>query len=225
MVKDVHPWLNGTVNAAIKRKHRAIGSGYEKRAVEECSRIIHKERVAFYNRTKMKLQSLPRCSKKWWIAAKRLLDMSSQATGIPPLCEQKKWYLKPEEKAKLFARTFQSKYGCPTPEVNEYSEIEVSDRQQLVNDSPNPEKADAILKKLNKDSATGPDHVPARILKMFHSELSVPIAKLAQQVLRQRRWPEIWRLHWIVPPYKRKEKFKANNYRGVHLTYHVRSMI
>ena len=221
VVKDRHPWLNGVVRAAIKRKHNAIGGPHEKRAAEECSCTIQNERVKFYCRAKTKLSTTPRCSKKWWKSAKRLLDMTSQASEIPPLREQKKWYLQPQEKADLFARTFQSKNGCPESEINEYSDIGFGDRQQMVNELPSNDKAKAILRKLNKDSATGPDLVPARILHFFYNELAEPISRLARQVLLQRRWPKIWRSHWIIPLYKKKEKYSAGNYRGVHLTSHV----
>ena len=31
-------------------------------------------------------------------------------------------------------------------------------------------------------------------------------------------WPTLWKIHWIVPLYKRNSVFLATNYRGVHFT-------
>ena len=75
-----------------------------------------------------------------------------------------------------------------------------------------------ILSKLREDSATGPDGLPTRILKQLAVELAPPVAMLAAKILQEERWPEDWKLHWIVALHKRSSVFEAKNYRGVHLT-------
>ena len=86
---------------------------------------------------------------------------------------------------------------------------------------PSVDKAQHILESLRDDSATGPDNLPTHVLKTCARLLAAPLQKLAMRILAEGRWPENWIQHWIAPLYKRKEVFKAGNYRGVHLTSQV----
>ena len=63
--------------------------------------------------------------------------------------------------------------------------------------------------------------LPTRVLKRFAVELSVPLYKLARRILETGRWPEVWLVHWVLPLYKKKAKWKPENYRGVHLTAQI----
>ena len=60
------------------------------------------------------------------------------------------------------------------------------------------------LKKINLDSATGPDLFPARILKECASELGKPFSRLVQRIFDTGNWPDSWRAHWIVPRFDQK---------------------
>jgi hypothetical protein len=75
-----------------------------------------------------------------------------------------------------------------------------------------------MLSKLREDSGTGPDLLPARILKKCFRELAKPVKLLALRILATGVWPELWLQHWIVPLYKRKSVYLPSNYRGIHLT-------
>ena len=75
-----------------------------------------------------------------------------------------------------------------------------------------------MLSNLREESATGPDGVPTRVLRNCAAELAKPFWLLAKTVLAERRWPQTWLTHWVIPLYKRKAVWKAGNYRGVHLT-------
>ena len=75
-----------------------------------------------------------------------------------------------------------------------------------------------ILQELRSDSATGPDAIPTRILKECAKQLARPLLILANLILDNGRWPDIWMVHWIVPLHKKNNVYMASNYRGVHLT-------
>ena len=75
-----------------------------------------------------------------------------------------------------------------------------------------------LLATLKEDTATGPDSIPAVILKKCAKVLGLPVAMLCRAMYWKSCWPEIWRLHWIVPIYKRNSPSIPTNYRGVHLT-------
>ena len=81
-----------------------------------------------------------------------------------------------------------------------------------------PEMAAEVLSKIRPDSATGPDGLPARILKNMATELAAPVAMITSKILQEGKWPANWRLHWIVALHKKLSVFNATNYRGIHLT-------
>ena len=83
---------------------------------------------------------------------------------------------------------------------------------------PSLEEVKKTLSNLKEESATGPDGLPTRVLKRCAEELAKPFWLLAKVVLTERRWPETWLTRWVLPLYKRKAVWQANNYRGVHLT-------
>lgn len=74
------------------------------------------------------------------------------------------------------------------------------------------------MEALDEQSGTGPDLLPARILKHCAAQLAYPILQLAMLILDSGEWPECWKDHWIVPLFKRGAVYLSKNYRGVHLT-------
>ena len=76
-----------------------------------------------------------------------------------------------------------------------------------------------FLSGLKEDKATGPDEVPARILKHCAQCLALPVTLIARFILDSGDWP--WRTHWLAPIYKKKAVSNPGNYRGVHLTSHI----
>ena len=75
--------------------------------------------------------------------------------------------------------------------------------------------------KLDEESATGPDLLPALILKFCAAELASPLHQLLLVILRDGKWPAAWMKHWICPIHKRKALCDPRNYRGVHLTAQI----
>ena len=82
-----------------------------------------------------------------------------------------------------------------------------------------------LLEKLDENTATGPDRLPARILKRCADELALPVTLLARQLLSEGRWPKCWRTHWVHALHKRKSRADARNYRGVHLTAQLSKVV
>ena len=89
----------------------------------------------------------------------------------------------------------------------------------------NEDAAERVLGKLKVDSATGPDYLPARILKMCAAALALPVYLLTMAILREGIWPSMWGQHWVAPIYKKKSVYDANNYRGVHLTAQIAKVV
>ena len=79
-------------------------------------------------------------------------------------------------------------------------------------------QAERFLRNLREDSATGPDGLPARILRRCSKALARPVALIGRQLLRSGEWPDGWKLHWIFPLHKKKTRADAAHYRGIHIT-------
>ncbi len=216
-----HPWLNDNCRVALERKHAAEGTADFPRHRDECSQTFLKARSDYAAKTREDLKGMSRSSRGWWKLADTLLARAGTRENIPPLQRpDESWALNAEEKAEELARVFRSKSQLPTVEQNEYSEL------------PEPETAGMrqgflrlrvrtvykVLKNLDENSGTGPDLLPARILKRCARELALPVTLLARKLLREHRWPSCWRQHWIHGIYKRGSKALGKNYRGVHLT-------
>ena len=90
------------------------------------------------------------------------------------------------------------------PSVNEFSEI-----------------LDEILAKMPVDSATGPDLIPAGVLKTLRYAVKRPLAKVVIAILRHGKWPKGWKLHWVTAIHKRGSKALPGMYRGIHVTAHA----
>ena len=82
-----------------------------------------------------------------------------------------------------------------------------------------------LLRNPDATSSTGPDLLPARLLRELSEVLSLPVTLLSRQLVEEARWPNCWRQHWVHPIHKRKSKADANNYRGVHLTTQLSKVV
>ena len=109
--------------------------------------------------------------------------------------------------------------------MNYYSGIQKSTHRQGSKQNLTVKKAMGTLEALDDDSGTGPDRLPARILKICAKQLSTPVCKLAERILETGEWPAIWRDHWVAPIFKRHAVFEAKNYRGVHLTAQLSKVV
>ena len=107
----------------------------------------------------------------------------------------------------------------PDAEDNEYSLLtNTSSEVVCLTPEISQEDAAAVLEELDKDSSTGPDLLPSRILKECAMELAFPVALLANAILQCGCWPSCWLIHWIVPLFKKGAVFDPSKYRGIHLT-------
>ena len=216
--KKSHPWITERALTSIRAKCEAYGSDSYHEKERQCREIIAEEYRFYTQRLKRKISGLPRGSKRWWSLNRQLLHKTTKTTSIPPLkTADGRWITDPEEKAQLLSDTFAAKSVLPPPPTDpaEYPEPTVKMSGFLV---IRARAVKRILKALNVSKATGPDRVPARLLRECSTELAAPLAVLARRMLNEAVWPESWRLHWIHPLFKKGSVANSSNYRGVHLT-------
>ena len=137
-----------------------------------------------------------------------------------------KWVLHAEEKADLFVDAFSKKYGLGAVEENEYTKLvgpQCDPQKQLT--QLQEKDAQHIMDKLRVDSGTGPDRLPARILKNCSAALAKPVFLLTMCILQSGVWPQIWLNHWLAPLFKKKSVYNPGNYRGIHLTAQLSKVV
>jgi len=70
----------------------------------------------------------------------------------------------------------------------------------------------SLLDNLDSYEATGPDNVPAHLLKLFSSELAPVLTMIFQTSLHQSHIPTNWKTANIIPVHKKGNHSVPNNY-------------
>ncbi|XP_058449397.1 uncharacterized protein LOC131429340 [Malaya genurostris] len=71
------------------------------------------------------------------------------------------------------------------------------------------------LKKLKSSTSTGPDGIPAIILKRCANALCVPLKIIFNKSLSQGIFPQCWKKSYMFPVFKKGNKQDVANYRGI----------
>ena len=217
MKKRSHPWLNERCDAAIQRKHKATQQSNFKEIAEETSTVLREEYAKYVQNLRQVLLQLPKGSKKWWRIQRELTDNASSSTTPPALKDEHgNWIRSPKDKANLLAQTFLDKATLPTNSSLPPTEHPTAEMSNFV--VIRQRWALRVLKNLREDTASGPDKLPAKFLRSCAHQLALPLTLLTRTLVSSGTWPECWRLHWIIPLYKKKAVYDPRNYRGVHLT-------
>ena len=215
-----HPWLDDACREALRCKHAAVGTPNFEARRDECTQVFRDTHKAYVTKVRADLKTMSPSSRGWWKLSGSLLTKATGQENIPPLKRADgSWAKSSEEKAAELSRTFQQKSVLPTIEENEYTELGPPCTAQMPSFLRlRTRTVKKILRELDEFSGTGPDLLPARILRKCAAELTLPVTLLTRLLLREGCWPDCWRTHWVQSIHKRASKAEAKNYRGVHLT-------
>ena len=75
-----------------------------------------------------------------------------------------------------------------------------------------------LLETIKPLKATGPDGIPARLLKDYTTELAPVLSHIYQASLNQERVPADWKHVWVIPVYKKGARTSPSNYRPISTT-------
>ena len=217
-----NPWINTLIRKAIQRKQRAHKKARKtgkKRDINRYKRLQAEVKYNIKQANKSYLENIisedfNSDAKKFWsyIKSKR-----QESTGVSPLKSQD-GFLKSDStsKAEILNTQFKSvfteedlsnlphKGESPYPNMNN---IEVSEKGVL-----------KLLQNLRQNKATGPDSIPAYILKIGAKELSPILTKIFQWSLDAGQVPSDWKEAMVVPIFKKGDKHQPANYRPISLT-------
>ena len=110
---------------------------------------------------------------------------------MPPLQRgDDTWALSAKERATELASVLQSKSQLPAAIDNDYTELSTTPAA-TVRSMPRLKvsKVYDLLRLLDETSGTGPDLLPARVLKHCAAELATPVTLLARKLRREHCWP------------------------------------
>ena len=217
-----HPWINTEIRRAIRRKQRAHAKARKSKKKKDIDRYkrLQKE-VKFMIRTASKefiettvSNSYSRDCKKFWSYIK---SRKQEMSGVPPL-KNKEGYLKSDSKAKAEILNDQFKSVFTKEDMNNKPNKGQSPYTPMQNIKVTAKGIEKLLCNLKTNKATGPDQVPAFILKTAAKEIAPALAQLFQHSLDTGEIPMDWKNAWVVPIFKKGEKHQASNYRPVSLT-------
>ena len=72
-----------------------------------------------------------------------------------------------------------------------------------------------FLRKINPHKATGYDHIPGKIIRIAHQELSSPITSLINNAISANAFPSVMKCAEISPGFKKDDNLIRGNYRPV----------
>ena len=132
--------------------------------------------------------------------------MWKDTSGIAPLKENGRLHAEPKYKADFLNRQYESTWtkkdrgSIPTPEGQPFPAMpEISVTKEGVF---------KLLLKLNPNKATGPDLLPARILKDMANEIAPILTAIFQQSFYTGIVPRDWRTANLTAIFKKGEKYK-----------------
>ena len=120
------------------------------------------------------------------------------------------------EKATLLNSQFSSVFTREN--IEDIPNLPESPHPQMPNITITCKGTQTLLEKLNASKATGPDELPARVLKEAAIQIAPMLSFIFQQSLDSGHVPVDWRSANVAPIFKKSDRSKPANYRPVSLT-------
>ena len=82
-----------------------------------------------------------------------------------------------------------------------------------------------IISSLNSDKSTGPNSLPAKILKLLKNEISTHLADIFNLYFSSGIFPSILKIAKVIPVHKKESKLFCSNYRPISLLSNIDKII
>ena len=217
------PWVNNTIKKLAKRKQRQFNRAKRSQKEKDWSRykqlkdqqkIECKKAFNSYvgNKISPDINTKP---KKFWSFIK---SKKCDALGVSVLrADDGLTYTDSASKANIFNRQFESVFNKETSHKS-FADIGVNITQSV---SSTAVSNDGVLKQLNNldiHKASGPDEIPARLLKQYAPLIAPILTKIYQNSIDQGATPKDCKKANVTPLFKKGDRSNASNYRPILLT-------
>ncbi|XP_072030539.1 uncharacterized protein [Amphiura filiformis] len=214
------PWLNTTTKRSCRRKARAYKKARKTKKDRDWLRFrrLKKEtqtacRQAYNTYLKNIVCSEPGGNKRLGALIK---SKRCDRTGVSPLKDGNFLKRKKKKQANIlnqqFANVFTDDSSAELPDLGPASCAPISKIHV------NCHGVAKLLRNLKPHKASGPDGVPAKLLKEVAEEIAPAVTLLFQASLDQGTVPSTWKEAVIVPIFKKGDRSSAANYRPISLT-------
>ena len=214
--------MNRKIRLLIRQKQRAYRKARrtgKKRDNERYKRLQSEVQLHIRKSHKGYMQEVVSDSykgnpKKFWSYIK---SAGQEASGVSPL-KNEDGFLKSDSpsRANILNRQFESVFT--KEDTSTMPDKGPSPHPDMPNIEVNWKGVHKLLKGLKTFKATGPDSIPAFILKAAADQLAPILTGLYQTSLNSGQVPADWKDAWIVPVFKKGDKHMPANYRPVSLT-------
>ena len=154
-------------------------------------------------------------NKEFYKLLKQFMNKKGKNDDIPPIEFEGNIYSSNLEKANLLNNHFIRQSTLDN--IND----DVPDIQQSVNEITHinitPNEVLAIINKLDKNKASGPDKIHNRLLISASNLISEPLAKFFTRCIRLGKFPSCWKLAHVTPLLKKHPSNLCTNYRPISL--------
>lgn len=184
--KSSHPWLNEHCRKLLLLKIEALGTPSFAQLQRDWAEAVNLAAKRYTSKLKSRLCKLPSFSKKWWKLSNELLMKSTVCFSTSQLqLHDGTWITDSAFKAKVFSETFVNKCNLPPAVENEFSELISNGTPKMMSGflPLRLRHARKFLQTLDPHSSTGPDFLPAAVLKQCSSILALPVVLIARCIL------------------------------------------
>ena len=186
-----------------------------RQARNDCKRVLEVAKLAYTTKTKESITSQTLGSRDFWRIANSVLNKSKSA--IPPLFNRPEVLSSASDKAKLFAKNLSKNSNLDDSGIS-LPVFPSRTNLKLHNISITPKIVKMVITNLDSSKVSGPDCIPAVVLKNCEPELSYIPAKLFNNCLKASCFPVCWKVSSVVPVFKNVgERSTAKNYQPVSL--------
>ena len=217
------PYITPAIKRKIRRRHRVYKKAKKrgrKKDWEETQKLrkeinqeLQKAYANYINRLLDPEEDKPGAIKRFYRYIKHLRQ---ESTGVSTLKAGGKISATAEEKANACNAQFQSAFSMEDQATMPQPHGERFPRMPDLNITENGVLK--LLEGLNPSKASGPDQVPARVLKECAKPLAPVIADFYQQSIDEARLPYDWKQQYVHPVFKKGSRSDPANYRPVALT-------
>ena len=220
--RHTHPWVDTKLRRAMRRKYRAYMKAKHTKSPADWERY---RRIKYQNQRDLRTahkrymedvvsKDLKDKPKMFWSYIK---SRRQESTGVAPL-KNKDGFIHRNSSSKVeilndqfvSAYTREDKTNMPSKGPSPHPTMEKINVQS--------KGVHKLLSDLKTHKATGPDSIPAYVLKSAAIQLAPILTRLYQYSLDFGEIPPDWKNAFVVPIFKKGEKHVPSNYRPVSLT-------
>ena len=221
------PWINRKITVLMHRREKLFRrmkktkNETDIRKFKECKKAVQKtERQSYWSYINNIIETgepdrdQPPKQKRFWNYIKSL---RKDTTGISPLKDNGRLFNASKDKADILNRQYQSVFThedpdtqVPDPDGVSYPDIEDIHVSE--------DGVSKLLQKRNPRKATGPDMIPARMLKECSEDLAPILAIVINKSIQTGQVPDDLKKANVSAIFKKGQRYDPANYRPVSLT-------